>query len=113
MITEYETKLLASFTAMSMQQHEQAQQQENQARQLTALALSHIQTTQALMKISQQQAAILAELSKEPNGESLKDTMTELLNPLDANLKGLVESFNNLLTISATLSAQLPAPPTR
>ena len=112
-MTEYETKLLASLTAMSMQQHEQAQQQENQARQLTALSLSHSQTTQALIKISEQQAAILAELSKEPNGESLKDTMAELLTPLDANLKELVASFNKLASISTTLSAQLPVPPAR
>jgi Mg2+ and Co2+ transporter CorA len=86
---------------------------ENQAAQLTALAQSQSQTTQALLTISGQQEAILAELSKEPSDESLKDTMAGLLKPLEANLSGLIESFNKLLTVSSALSAQLPPPPTR
>ena len=43
-----------------------------QADQLTALSLSQSQTTAALLKISEQQAAIFRELSKAPEGESMK-----------------------------------------
>ena len=105
-MTEFETRLLASLTAMS-------EQQADTAEGLARLTASYSQTTQALATISAQQAAILAVLSKEPSGESLKDTMAALLAPLDANLKGLVASFNTLASISSTLSAQLPPPPTR
>jgi len=66
-----------------------------------------------LLTISGQQAAILAELSKEPSGESLKDTMAGLLKPLETNLSALAGSFNKLLTVSQTLSAQLPPPPSK
>jgi ATP-dependent exoDNAse (exonuclease V) alpha subunit len=98
-MTEFEGQLL---------QHLQ-----KQADQLTALSLSQSRTTAALLEMSKQQAAILAELSKEPSGESLKDTMAGLLKPLEANLSALVGSFNKLLTVSEALSAQLPSPPTR
>jgi len=98
-MTEFEQQLL---------QHLQ-----NQAEQLVALSLSQSQTTQALLTISKQQAAILAELSKEPDGESMKDAMAGLLKPLEGNLTALVASFNKLLTVSESLSAQLPPPPTR
>ena len=57
-MTEFEQQLL---------QHLQ-----KQADQLTALSLSQSQTTAALLKISEQQAAIFRELSKAPEGESMK-----------------------------------------
>jgi hypothetical protein len=88
-MNEFETKLLASLTAMSMQQHEQAQLQENQARQLTALALSQSQTTQALAKVSEQQMQILAALSKSPEGASITATLEQLLKPLVGALNDL------------------------
>lgn len=86
---------------------------QNHGELLAALSLSQSQTTGALLTISKQQAAILAELSKAPEGESMKDAMAGLLKPLEGNLSVLVESFNKLLTVSEALSAQLPPPPTR
>ena len=74
-MTEFEQQLL---------QHLQ-----KQADQLTALSLSQSQTTAALLKISEQQAAIFRELSKAPEGESMKNAMAGLLKPLEGNLSAL------------------------
>lgn len=105
-MTEFEQQLLSALEKMS-------DTQAAQAGRLTELVLSHSRTTAALLKISGQQAAILAELSKEPSGESLEATLKAALQPLQSNLNALVGSFNKLLTVSEALSAQLPQPPTR
>ncbi|WP_041377843.1 hypothetical protein [Polaromonas naphthalenivorans] len=81
-MTEFETKLLQAFTAMSQQQADQAQQ-------LAALSASHSLTTQSLGKISQQQVDILAALSKAPEGDSITETLEQLLKPLVAALNDL------------------------
>ena len=83
---------------------------QNHGELLAALSLSQSQTTQALAKISGQQAAILAELSKAPEGESMKDAMAGLLKPLEGNLSALEGSFGKLLDVSEKLSERLPSP---
>ena len=97
-MTEYETKLLASLTAMSMQQHEQAQQQENQARQLTALALSQSQTTQALAKVSEQQAQISGVLMRLSEHQTSTWTLHEQHGQALSVLSGHQKTTSGLLT---------------
>ena len=94
-MTEFEQQLL---------QHLQ-----KQADQLTALSLSQSQTTAALLKISEQQAAIFRELSKAPEGESMKNAMAGLLKPLEGNLSAL-EGRSASCWTCPKLSERLPSP---
>lgn len=117
-MTEFEQQLL---------QHLQ-----NQAEQLTALALSQSQTTQQLTQLSVHQRAtsaqqnlisnellkiqsgmgeVLKALSKEPSGESLETTLKAALQPLQSNLETLITSFNSLSNTSHALLTQLPPQP--
>ena len=98
-MTEFEKKLLEHL--------------ENQARQLTGLALSQSQMTGALLTISGQQAEILQELKKEPDSESVKDTLTKLLEPLSGHLNLLAKSFDRVSNVSEILCNHLARPPIR
>lgn len=124
-MTEYEQTLLASLTAMSMQQAEiagllknhgwalselaQHQQQtsahlKNHGKALSALSQHQQSTSMQVEAMHKQMAEILAVLSKEPSGESLKETMQELLQPLNQNLARLAESFDGLQEVASQLS---------
>lgn len=97
------TAVLSALEAMSKQQAEQGQT-------LTALC-SHQSNLSSQLQVTQGTLnEVLKALSREPSGESLKETMAELLRPLNDNLKGLVASFNKLSEISTSLSDQLPPP---
>ena len=103
-MTEFETQLLehlqkqaGQLTAMS----------EIQAQHGTALSVlsTHQQETSSILK------KLCEALQKEPSKDSLEDTLKAALQPLESNLAVLITSFNSLLTVSQTLSDQLPPPP--
>lgn len=114
----YEQQLLSALEAISVQQANMAKQQAEQAvlqestcKQLAALA-SHQETTSAQVAGMQQTLKeIFKELAKEPSGESLKETMEGLLEPLNRSMQQLVTSFNSLADISTQLADRLPPQP--
>ena len=87
-----------------MQQGEICRLLDSHGKALSALSTHQQQTSQQVRVMGEQMAAISPALSKEPSGESLRDTMQGLLQPLNQNLARLAASFEGLETAASQLS---------
>ena len=95
-MTEFEQQLL---------QHLQ-----KQADQLTALSLSQSQTTAALLKISEQQAAIFRRAVEGTRGRVDEKRYGRAVEAVRGQFERVGGAFGKLLDVSEKLSERLPSP---